>query len=107
MSESPKVIGMNDDETPKSPFTWFSFLPKFDFRLPLPINDGKKPPAAAVDENRKVGDDSQKPEFVRFPKAELAVSSVEAEADVSGKTSNPAVIWQVCVLFRFCGKWMN
>ncbi|XP_038886165.1 uncharacterized protein LOC120076415 [Benincasa hispida] len=104
MAENPKFIGMKEDEdSPKSPFPfpWFSFLPKFDFRLPFPINGGKKPPAVVVDEGRKADDDAQKPEFVRFPKAELPVASVEAEADVSGKTSNPAVIWQVYALGGF------
>ncbi|XP_023550789.1 uncharacterized protein LOC111808822 isoform X3 [Cucurbita pepo subsp. pepo] len=101
MSETPKVIGMKEDESPKFPFTWFSFLPKFDLRLPLPINGGKKPPATVMDEGPKDDDDAQKPEFVRFPKANLAVPSVEVEADVSGKTSNPAVIWQVYALGGF------
>ncbi|XP_022993210.1 uncharacterized protein LOC111489298 [Cucurbita maxima] len=101
MSESPKVIGIKEEESPKFPFTWFSFLPKFDLRLPLPINGGKKPPATVMDEGPKDDEDAQKPEFVRFPKANLAVPSVEVEADVSGKTSNPAVIWQVYALGGF------
>ncbi|XP_022133498.1 uncharacterized protein LOC111006063 [Momordica charantia] len=95
------------EETPKSPLplNWFSFLPKFQFRLPLPVFDAKKPPAAVVDEGQNqealANDDARKPEFVRFPKADVAVASVEAEADISGKTSNPAVIWQVYALGGF------
>lgn len=109
MSENPKVLGMKEEDTPKPPFNLFSFLPKFDFRLPLPINDGKKPPVAVVDEGRKANDAdaAQKPDCVRFPKAELTVASVEAEADVSGKTSNPAVIWQVCFCFVLMESGLN
>ncbi|KGN63041.1 uncharacterized protein LOC101205088 [Cucumis sativus] len=102
MEDNPKFVAVKEDENnPKSPFPWFSFLPKFDFRLPFPVNGGKKPPPVVVDESRKADNDAQKPEFVRFPKAELPVASVEAEADVSGKTSNPAVVWQVYALGGF------
>ncbi|GMN35299.1 hypothetical protein TIFTF001_048440 [Ficus carica] len=76
------------------------FPPKFKLQFPfLKPKDGsvanKGPMEVAVAGGGSEKIESQKPGFVRFPKAQVAVPPlVVAENDETGKTSNPIIFWQ-------------
>lgn len=90
------------------PKNLFSFLPRFDLKLPFFNQEKKAPPQSVVKEEQRmavVGEGEaenakQKPNFVTFPNTRTIMHpplDVELE-ESSGRTHNPVVIWQVCVV---------
>lgn len=105
MAENAETVSKEED--PRAPSNGFSLFPKFNIQLPFFKQQPKKAGVSGEDEPRKavLGDDenqseSQKPDIVRFPKAQLVVPPpVAVETEEHGKTSNPVILWQVK---RFC-----
>ncbi|KAB5539029.1 hypothetical protein DKX38_016562 [Salix brachista] len=99
-TENNKIVTQKDSS--QKPSTLFSFFPKFElsvpfFRKPRPlVKEGPK--IAVVTEGGENESGNQKPNFVSFPNTRsLAPSSIEVEVEESsGRTHNPAIIWQVC-----------
>ncbi|KAJ7974960.1 Dihydrolipoamide acetyltransferase component of pyruvate dehydrogenase complex [Quillaja saponaria] len=109
MAESTEIV--NKGEDPKAPKNIFSLLPKFKLEFPFlkpnPPNTqtttGKDEvkTKVVVDDDGGIGNESQKPNVVRYPKRELVVPPpLEVEAEESG-TSNPVILWQVYALGGF------
>ncbi|CAL9005831.1 unnamed protein product [Prunus brigantina] len=100
MAENTEIVSKEED--PKGPKNLFSLFPKFKLQFPF-LKQESKAGVAVEDEPTKAvaGDEgleskTQKPDTVRFPKAQLVVPppvAVENE-EPSTKTSNPIILWQ-------------
>ncbi|KAG5237831.1 hypothetical protein OIU79_005686 [Salix purpurea] len=110
-TENNKIVTQKDSS--QKPSTLFSFFPKFElsvpfFSKPRPlVKEGPK--IAVVTEGGENESGNQKPNFVSFPNTRsLAPSSIEVEVEESsGRTHNPAIIWQVYALGGFIVlKWI-
>lgn len=107
MAENAETVSKGEE--PKAPSNGFSLFPKFNLQLPFFRQEPKNAGTPGEDEPREavVGDDGsqskiQKPDMVRFPKAELVVPPpVAVENEEPGKTSNPVILWQV-ICFYSC-----
>lgn len=72
------------------------------FKLPFPKNEPKSEEVTPVTEENEAT--SEKPDVVRFPHKPLEAPpplKLEAEEE-SGKTSNPLILWQVCLTYIRC-----
>lgn len=105
MAENAETVSKGEE--PKAPSNGFSLFPKFNLQLPFFKQEPKNAGTSGEDEPREavVGDDGsqskiQKPDMVRFPKAELVVPPpVAVENEEPGKTSNPVILWQVTCFY--------
>ncbi|XP_008232032.1 PREDICTED: uncharacterized protein LOC103331200 [Prunus mume] len=107
MAENTEIVSKEED--PKGPKNLFSLFPKFKLQFPF-LKQESKAGVAVEDEPTKAvaGDEgleskTQKPDTVRFPKAQLVVPppvAVENE-EPSTKTSNPIILWQVYAIGGF------
>ncbi|KAI5344291.1 hypothetical protein PRUPE_2G091100 [Prunus persica] len=107
MAENTEIVSKEED--PKGPKNLFSLFPKFKLQFPF-LKQEPKAGVAVEDEPMKAvaGDEgleskTQKPDTVRFPKAQLVVPppvAVENE-EPSTKTSNPIILWQVYAIGGF------
>ncbi|GMN52791.1 hypothetical protein TIFTF001_021939 [Ficus carica] len=99
MPGNSEIAGQEAD--PREPKNVFSLFPNFKLQFPfLKPKDGsvadEGPKEAAVSDGGSEKIETQKPGFVRFPKAQLAVPPpVAVENEETGKTSNPIILWQV------------
>lgn len=107
MAKNSDIV--SKEENPKARSDGFSLIfPKFNLQFPFfkpkpeegfSGEDGARK-SVVVDERNQ--SESQKPDMVRFPKAQLVVPPPEVvESEEHGKTSNPVILWQVSV-FCFC-----
>ncbi|EXC25433.1 hypothetical protein L484_016816 [Morus notabilis] len=101
MSESSEIVTKETD--PKEPRNVFALFAKF--KLPLPFLKPKDGPVAEDGPREPVvsdgGTESRKVDFVRIPKAQVAVPPpVAVENEEANKTSNPIILWQVCIFPR-------
>ncbi|XP_024030392.1 uncharacterized protein LOC21399850 [Morus notabilis] len=102
MSESSEIVTKETD--PKEPRNVFALFAKF--KLPLPFLKPKDGPVAEDGPREPVvsdgGTESRKVDFVRIPKAQVAVPPpVAVENEEANKTSNPIILWQVYALGGF------
>lgn len=100
MAENTEIVSKEED--PKGPKNLFSLFPKFKLQFPFLKQESKAgvavedEPAKAVAGDKGLESETQKPDTVRFPKAQLVVPppvAVENE-EPSTKTSNPIILWQ-------------
>nr|XP_048326850.1 uncharacterized protein LOC107413075 isoform X2 [Ziziphus jujuba var. spinosa] len=110
MAENSEIV--SKEENPKAGSNGFSLIfPKFNLQFPFfkpkpkagfsGEEDGER--KAVVDDERNQSE-TQKPDMVKFPKAQLvAPPPVAVESEEHGKTSNPVILWQnfTWFIFRF------